>query len=223
MKKIFSLAMAIAFLVPALILFAEDQAATPEYQQGDFWQFRLTEKDILIQSTALIGNGDYEVFYSGGQFRPRPLAEKPQAKQNLSVLVDLLNNPKRETQFLQFPLAVGKKWSVDYEVQAGGAGRAMGRHADNEVKGMEEVTTAAGKFRAFKIERYDTGAVAAKGGSGNWVYTYYYSPETKSIVKYHYEVQARAGAAVGGQRDIELIKFGSKKPDFKPQQGQGPG
>jgi hypothetical protein len=47
---------------------------------------------------------------------------------------------------------------------------------------------------------------------GNFVYTYYYSPETRSLVKYHSEAVSKGAGASAGKTDIELIKFGSKLP-----------
>ena len=41
----------------------------------------------------------------------------------------------------------------------------------------------------------------------NYEWTYYYSPQTQSIVKYTYLDEE------GGTREIELVKFTAKKPD----------
>src|SRR5437870_3365493 len=49
-----------------------------------------------------------------------------------------LNSFPIETQFLQFPLAVGKKWQVDYQFQTRGSTKQISRHAETTVTGMEE-------------------------------------------------------------------------------------
>jgi hypothetical protein len=72
------------------------------------------------------------------------------------------------------------------------------------VTGLEEITTAAGKFRVFKLEKDDRA-----GPRDFWVTTMFYSPETKSVVKSLYD--ATSGLGVGGKREVELIKYGSTR------------
>lgn len=116
-----------------------------------------------------------------------------------------------EIRLLQFPLSVGKKWSTQYRQQIIGGVRNL--TTETNVTGLEEITTPAGKFRAFKIERWGSaGAVPARNKgpvskTRNYEWTYYYSPETQSIVKYVYEDEE------GGIREIELVKFTAKKAE----------
>jgi hypothetical protein len=209
MKNILRLLIFAIFLSAAPLLLGQDQAAAPEIKQGDFWVFQVTEKDFSAQSTQALG-GEYEVFYTKEKF----LVRRPGGTETVPNTAEI----KRmipfddERHYLQFPLAVGKKWSAHYEVQLRGASKEAERTAETTVSGMEEIVTPAGKFRAFKIERYDTGGGGRKGGTGNFVYTYYYSPETRSVVKYHYEAENKSSGMVGSKRDIELIKFGSRTP-----------
>ena len=72
------------------------------------------------------------------------------------------------------------------------------RTADTSVAKIEEVSTPAGKFLAFKMERLDVGGTASR-----WAFVYYYSPETRSIVKYFMDQSVGTGSA---KREIELIK-----------------
>lgn len=215
MKKVmFSLPVAAGLLLAAALnLFAQDQAETPQYHPGDLWVFKVAEKDIAAESTSAL-DGDYAVIYSpeGKFIVRRPGGGMPQGRQEFGILFALLSNPADETQFLQFPLTVGKKWKVSYQLQVRGGSSPVIRTADNNVTGMEEITTQAGKFRAFKIERYDTGGGGGRGAPPPiFSLTYYYSPETKSVVKYHFELKTPTGMTAG-TRDIELIKFGSKFP-----------
>ena len=57
------------------------------------------------------------------------------------------------SQYLQFPLSVGKKWDLDYTAVI--AGRSTPIKSKAEVTKLEDVTTPAGSFRAFKIERLE--------------------------------------------------------------------
>jgi hypothetical protein len=49
-------------VVNALILFAQDQANKPDYKDGDFWRYKVTEKGFRQQSTSAL-NGTYELTY----------------------------------------------------------------------------------------------------------------------------------------------------------------
>ena len=102
---------------------------------------------------------------------------------------------------LNFPLTVGKQWTRDYKGTYIGSSRTMARKVTYEVKGIEQVTTPAGTFRAFKLESDDRAAPR-----DFWVTNYWYSPETKSIVKFQFDATA-GGQEQGLKRDIELIKF----------------
>ena len=88
------------------------------------------------------------------------------------------------------------------------AGGTIYFRATTNVTGMEEVTTPAGTFRTFMIERHERGirmgGDAGRGEgrlAGRLLYTYSYSPSTQSIVKYSLLTGQR------GTREIELISF----------------
>jgi hypothetical protein len=82
-----------------------------------------------------------------------------------------------------------------------GSNKQIARKVTSEVKGIEQVTTAVGTFRAFKLESDDRA-----GPRDYYTTTYWYSPETRSIVKYQFDATA-GGQEAGLKRDIELIKF----------------
>ena len=127
--------------------------------------------------------------------------EKPQAKLDLSELKRMLDEPNDKKQLLQFPLYIGKKWSTAYDAEDASS-RAIRRNGETNVTGTEQISTPAGTFRVFKIERYETGIKNKKrGGNERATYTYYYSPEVRAIVKFSYE---REG---GAAKNIELVKY----------------
>ena len=52
MKKLF---IAIVFVVATSVnLFAQEQANKPDYKDGDFWQYKVTEKGFRTQSTSAL-------------------------------------------------------------------------------------------------------------------------------------------------------------------------
>jgi len=209
MKKLF---IAIVFVVTTSVnLFAQEQANKPDYKDGDFWQYKVTEKGFRTQSTSAL-NGLYELTY-----RPDRIAirleggEQREIRQAVGELRRMLAiDDVRE--LLQFPLSVGKKWSTHFEQETNSTAKRK-LATETNVTGLEDITTPAGKFRVFKIERWGSaGSIPTSGrraGSRtrNYEWTYYYSPQTQSIVKYTYEDEE------GGIREIELLKFRAKKPE----------
>ena len=208
MKKLF---IAIVFVVTTSVnLFAQEQANKPDYKDGDFWQYKVTEKGFRTQSTSAL-NGLHELTY-----RPDRIAirleggEQREVRQAVGELRRMLAIDA-DRQLLQFPLSVGQKWSTQYRQEASNGVRNL--TTETNVTGLEEITTPAGKFSAFKIERWgSSGGVPRRGkapGSKtrNYEWTYYYSPQTQSIIKYIYEDEE------GGTREIELVKVTAKKPD----------
>ena len=82
-----------------------------------------------------------------------------------------------------------------------GTSTTVWNRAQSHVTAIEEVSTLAGTFRAFKIERqHSWQSVRAS-------VIYFYSPQAKSIVKYSYHEEAKGEVCC--KREIELIKFGS--------------
>jgi hypothetical protein len=208
MKKLF---IAVGIVVAtALNLFAQEQANKPDYKDGDFWQYKVTQKGFRAQSTLAL-DGVYELTYKQDRIAIRlEGGEKSEVQQAVRELRRMLAIDD-EVRLLQFPLSVGKKWSTQYRQQVINGVRNL--TTETNITGLEEITTPAGKFRAFKIERWGSAAAVKNAGKApgsktrNYEWTYYYSPQTQSIVKYVYEDEE------GGTREIELVKFTAKKPE----------
>jgi hypothetical protein len=68
---------------------------------------------------------------------------------------------------------------------------------------MEQVTTPAGSFKAYKLIRSESWTVGSlRGQKGGSTITYFYSPETRSIVK-----SSSVNENNPGTIETELIKF----------------
>lgn len=191
-----------ALLLASFNGFAQEKAEAPSYKDGDVWQYRVTRKDWLTRRSRDLA-GDYEVMFSDGNFWVFSLSDraKTEIDQGASSLRSMMASRNDERRFLQFPLIFGKEWPIDYQERLPGI-RNINWPPETGVIGIEEVSTLAGVFRAFKIER-DFDVLSR----GCWTYTYFYSPETRSIVKYHYKGSCGKGYW-GGQIEIELIKVG---------------
>ncbi len=79
---------------------------------------------------------------------------------------------------LNFPLFVGKKWK-DAIYTRSMSGIYYDYTGDYVVEKYETVNTKAGSFKSFKIKMYDYNVQT----KGQFVEEYWYSPETKCIVK----------------------------------------
>jgi hypothetical protein len=131
--------------------------------------------------------------------------QKKDLDQQSDALLALLGSSKsqRFEHDLQFPFSIGKKWTSEYQTTVSGIRGS--RSVEVRVLGLEDVMTAAGKFSAFKLQKEDWGRFPCR-----WVTTYFYSPQTKSVVKSSYNgAVGEQCSGKGLKREIELIKFGS--------------
>jgi len=202
MKKMLLALIAGVLLTAAFNAVGQEQVEAPVHQEGDLWQFKVVEKGSISTSRAALA-GMYELSYSNGKVRVFALEgdRKDELERKRPQLLTLLGLSDT-LQDLKFPLSVGQKWKYEYQDPGGMTGVRFLRSVEVGVTGHEEVITPAGTFRAFKIEKYDTGGTGGK--VSRQVTIYFYSPRTKSVVKSLYE-----SLVSGSQREIELIKFGS--------------
>ena len=185
-------------LLGSLQAFSQDEATKPSYKKGETWLYSVKEGGSIGSSSNLL-NGTYEVSIVNGKMKTAAVtgSQKEDLDPRPPVLLGLLTFAPN----LNFPLTVGKTWSREYKGTYVGSNKPIARTISYEVKGIEQVTTPAGTFRAFKLESDDRA-----GGRDYYTTTYWYSPETKSIVKSVFDGSA-GGQTVGLQREVELIKF----------------
>lgn len=120
-------------------------------------------------------------------------------------LRELVGVTQADEPEFKFPLSAGQKWSYSYQAKAIGAKKIQLRQVDFSVTGPEQVATAAGTFRAFKVTKEETGG----GQRHAWVTIHYWSPETNSVVRSSYDFTG--GTGLGTIREVELLKFSSKE------------
>jgi len=202
-QRSFSLAIVAIFLLAAFNVFSQE-APTPDFQEKDFWQFKAVEQSVGGISRSNPFDGIYEVLYVQGNFKTFRMTSngrEPADRAARGPLLALVGQSP-VVKDLKFPFSVGQKWDYSYEFTVIGARKPFLRTVEISVTGVEQVSTPAGSFNAFKLEKEET----FKLGEHPWVGTFYYSPDTKSIVKYSFDA-TQIGA--GTKREIELIKFGS--------------
>lgn len=198
------------------------EATQPIHRDGDFWRFRVRGKETTQRTNSIYGG--YEILYRNNEFELFSFSAESRQREKLNVFyepaqLDLkpslaelvgLMDVKRVWRYLEFPLFVGKRWKTEYRAFTIVANNARFRiAAETWVSGIEQVSTNAGNFQAFRIQResLESGSGGIGAGMGVGItrhvnYTYFYSPETRSIVKY----QRRGG---GARVNIELRRFGS--------------
>jgi hypothetical protein len=205
-KSIRWFVLAAAILWNAVILFAQEQAAAPVHKEGDTWQFNIFRKGQIASSTDQM-EGMYELSVTqgvvklydmnSGQRNEIPI-QPDGPTQGMLRLVE--KSDRRPT--LKFPLSVGQKWTYEYEVRPLASKFNQRRSAEVNVVGIEQVTTPAGSFKAYKLIRNENWARGWRGSLGGGTTTYFYSPETKSIVK-----SSSLNDDNPGTIETELIKF----------------
>jgi len=184
----------------------EPVVQAPVYEEGDWWVYRAKEEGKRPWNA--------RVTYKDGKFEsdnPTLLRGEDMPGRRIifgSALV-YLNDPKNKG--LEFPLVPGKKWSFRYRVP-GNRAASPWAFAEVEVIGpvAQPVKTPAGNFNVIEIQRTD------------WVgyyteITYFYSPESKSVVKItsvHESESGDFGFYGGGMykthAELELIAYGRK-------------
>jgi hypothetical protein len=116
-----------------------------------------------------------------------------------SYLAATVYRPDGDLKPLNFPLTPGKGWNYRYQGTSA-RGRTMWRDAEVKVIGptAQPVNTKAGQFKAVQIQRVETWGGAERKS------TYFYSPDTKSVVKL---VADTVSPTTNVRVEMELIKF----------------
>jgi hypothetical protein len=208
-KRIIIVALVTAVFSSAVMLFAQEQTPAPLFKEGDTWRFNISRKEQVATSTEQI-DGLYELVFNqaavkiyqidGSQKTEIPI--KPDGPTQL--LLRLLGKSDQRPD-LKFPLSKGQKWTYEFVTRNPGSKFDQRRSSEVNVTGTEQVTTPAGSFKAYKLIKTESWTVGSKRGSSNSsTSTYFYSPETRSIVKSSSELENSPGTT-----EVELINFTS--------------
>jgi hypothetical protein len=197
------------FLIPVLIFFtsptvsAQEQAPEPVHKDGQTWHFQITETHKGVSRSDAF-NGLYELRIAGDKIQVVKLidGQREPVTTRSSTLRELLGKTQGDDPDFKFPLTVGQKWSYDYQANPTGAKKPVRRLVEINVTGIEQVTTQAGTFKAFKVRKENS----RPGSKGQlWVTEHYWSSETNSVVKSFYDTTE--GGGLGTIREVELVKF----------------
>lgn len=187
-----------------------EQAQAPSYSQASSWKYRVVHRTYSGVWKSNLMNGDFDVVVRNGE--PKVL----QAGSGKAVVQFPDPNPfaillpteavaRDQTQYFNFPLWVGKDW------RGSEFWDHKWRGTRNWVTGLETVVTPAGTFRAYRIERDIRIFVGIRNFYRNEIY--FYSPQTRSIVKYDSSEEMKD--LVGDQRYGVQETFAIELLDFK--------
>lgn len=197
MKNVLLFLVAGVLLIPAFKVFGQE-AQAPVYKEGECWLFRSVSKNYqgyVSGDLALPVNGDHKICFLERKFLEVDGATKSQISTG-SPWNNILY--RRENRYLKFPLIVGQKRTEEFETRIRGTNRRERRTSESSVLGIEDITSSAGTYQTFKIETNHW-----CGGKSCGRYIYFYSPQTKSVVKYNYEATLGSTAT----SEVDLIKF----------------
>lgn len=198
------LSVLVALVLAAVTAFANgEKIQAPSYLDGEYWTFKAVESNFISNRSNPL-HGDYEVVYAAGEFR----VSKIDGDQKTAVSADEVEemklffaSPGKEQRFLDFPLFVGHKWSGSYYRGAMYGFKAQWRKVESAVESEEAIAGL------MKISRRVTGA-----GPRLEIYSLWYDPELKAVVKYEYD--SSGGSGQGGKREIKLVEHGRRHPDI---------
>jgi putative ABC transport system substrate-binding protein len=193
-------------LPDSIIQRADNAIKAPVYREGEWWVFRIK----MIRSSSSSITEFHKVVFKNGTLNsddPHFLTgvDKPGLVRFLPFASLYVDDPKRK--WLDFPLLVGKKWSFNYHSDR--TQRTVRRPLANaEVVGQPEepIETPAGKFQALEIHRTDY--LATREGTSPAYLRYFYSPETKSVIRLKAEIDPSHRVLPGQQFELELISHG---------------
>ena len=205
-SRIISLGFALALFFSTAIVLAQEQVPAPSFKEGDTWQINIGRQGQVGSSTDQ-NEGLYEIVYTQGKARVFKIEGGQKTEVDTAPdspgegLLGVIGKNARRPD-LKFPLSVGQKWNYEVMVRPVGARREQRRSAEVSVVGQEQVTTPAGSFKAYKLVRSESWSAGIGGSPTSSTSTFFYSPETRSIVKRVTENSNNPGIATN-----ELIKF----------------
>lgn len=159
------------------------ELAAPDYNGGGAWTYHVVHQMLSGGYRSDLLSGDFEITMQNGKRGIVQLGGgNALASEDAYRLQAMVVAPvdREVAPYFSFPLWIGKHWSGSQLTLPDRKWRPV--HMN--VTGMETITTPAGSFSAYRIERSAILLVRAINYYDNEVY--YYSPDTKSVVRYEY-------------------------------------
>ncbi|MGV7240339.1 hypothetical protein, partial [Caballeronia sp. M23-90] len=185
------------------------EAQAPAFTVGESWEFSFEtalepqKNEHYSQTVVAINDGRAAIAVNGGQ------SASLQLDASGNVVKTASGSFEPSDSKLQFPLSVGKRWSISYVYRTGTWASQVDRTAN--VVGVERIHTAGGDFDTFRIEQATSwSGSSGNGGHGGSRETDWYAPTTGRIVRMDYEDQSPRRAPT--KTHAELTSFHSVPP-----------
>jgi hypothetical protein len=206
MKRVVLLGYLVLFF--AQTVWAQETIEAPVWNVGDRWTYKSVTGNTWTNQVLEIKE-DLYILKPGGAHSLNGYDKKSMnVKSIIEESARVLESDSSLRKLFDFPMSVGKKWSdVTTAYPATGEtrqGKIVFDH-DFQVKDIQEVTTPAGRFKAYRIHYSQKGRNSRKSG---WV-DFWYSPEIKNWIKREAE-KGPYWEKTTWARDAELVSYTSK-------------
>jgi|SRR3989344_3932587 len=174
-----------SMLVSQAGVFGQEVSA-PVHQDGEWWRLKKELMDTRGGSSTECSfiYSDWLVKREAGQFKAFGMKENAEEAIDCpGIFREVFGISSEAPNYLKFPLKVGLAWSERYRSSR----TRTWRYVEHKVESFEKVSTPKGEFEAFKISRVEPGVRIRGGAPFDNIYTYYYSPKTKSFVLFKNE------------------------------------
>lgn len=162
----------------------EEKCEAPIWNIGDKWKFKdISERTWTTEVLDI--KEDLFIIKAG---RAQDLWAYDKKTLNVKYLIEQSGRRVKSTssdrKLFDFPITIGKKWTDTITGTATGDTLEVTYVNEFKIEGTEEVTTAAGRFNAYRIHYKQTN-LGPTGASG-WV-RFWYSPEVKNWIKREFD------------------------------------
>ena len=209
------------------VAYAQELETQPEFDVGDKWTFRYQNlgdrKEPYLYSEQAFKSADgsgwlyHDESENPSTTRKQSIARYDYKRGDIKEIFNFKpNNPKVPgSRFvnwqaiddrIQFPIAVGKKYSlrVDWANDDGHT------KSDVEIVAIEKIKIEAGEFDAYRIKlRGWWNRTSTNSNSGKVEETLWFSPAAKRIVKREY-IDYRSNGSAWNRNTSELVKWEPK-------------
>lgn len=201
-KKMIIITCLVLFCGP--MVWAQEKVEAPVWNVGDRWTYKRADGVTWTDEVVDVKEDVFILKVRGS----RDLKAYDKKTMNVKYLIEeggkQVESDSGRRNLLYFPLFVGKKWAdTSYAYATTEVRKSRGKTIfihDFRIEGVEEVTTAAGAFKAYKIYYEET---SRKTNASGWM-RYWYSPEAKTWVKREVDKRRFWGTWA---KDAELISY----------------
>ena len=183
MKKSILLIFLVMF-VPA-ILYGQTKIDAPAWNVGDRW---VLGEDVVI-TVASSDQSSYSLTYTIAGRDSTIIYEKPSLSRLYYMVKDKrINYEGRNKRLFNFPMEIGKSWQDKFVEKPTSLGAQETTYIETFTPlGWEDITVAAGKFKAVKLEykQEKVGQTGTQPKEGKVFY--WYSPDVKYMLKCQFE------------------------------------